>query len=160
MLLTAYRNFNDTKPRSTGTALQKRPPCYEEIDAVLGNKATTMPSRFISVTGTGSNTSTDDSNSGTFDDEVPLEDLMNATNIPISTSKKTLAGSSGLFSGEQNESSLSNENADDENSLGNENFGNEAGCSTSTDKNNPSSSCFKKKIQTKSAQDLICCLTD
>ena len=85
---------------------------------------------------------------------------MNATNIPISTSKKTLAGSSGLFTGEQNESSLINENADDKNSLGNENVGIEASCLTSTGKNNPSSSFFKKKIQAKSAQDLICCLTD
>ena len=40
---TAYRNFNDTKRRSTGTALQKKPPCYEEIDAVLGDIPTTMP---------------------------------------------------------------------------------------------------------------------
>ena len=118
-----------------------------------------MPSHLTSSSGTGSNIPTDDSDSDAFDDEVPPEDLMNATNIPISTSKKTLAGSSRRLTGEHNESSLSNENADDENSLGNENIGNEASCSTSTIKNNPSSF-HLKKIQIKSAQDLICCLTD
>ena len=55
------------------------------------------------------NIPTDDSDSDTFDEEKPLEDLMNATNIPISTSKKTLAGSSRPLTGEQNESSLSTE---------------------------------------------------
>ena len=36
----------------------------------------------------------------TFDDDkLPLEDLINATNIPISTSKKTLAGSSRPLTG-------------------------------------------------------------
>ena len=43
---------------------------------------------------------------------------MNATNIRISTSKKTLAESTRPLTGEQNKSSLGNENADDENSLG------------------------------------------
>ena len=41
-LVTAYRNFNDNKRRGTGTAPPKKPPCYEEIDAVLGDKPTTM----------------------------------------------------------------------------------------------------------------------
>ena len=61
-----------------------------------------MPFHLISSSGTGSNIPTDNSDSDRFDDEVPLEDMMNATNIPISTSKKTLAGSSGLLIGEQN----------------------------------------------------------
>ena len=43
------------------------------------------------------------------------EDPMNATNIPISTSKKTFSGRSGPLTGEQNESSLSNKNADNGN---------------------------------------------
>ena len=105
-LLTAYRNFNDTKRTSIGTAPQKKPPCYEEIDAVLGDKPTTIPSHLISSSGTSSNIPTDDSNSDTFDEEERLEDLMNATNISISTSKKNLAGSSRPLTGEQNESSL------------------------------------------------------
>ena len=136
-LLTAYWNFNDIKRRSTGTAPQKKPTCCEEIDAVLGVKPTTMPSHLISSSGTGSNVPTDDSNSETFDDEVPLEDLTNATNISISNDKKTLAWSSRPLTREQNESSLSDENADDENSFGNKNVGNEASCSTSTAKNDP-----------------------
>ena len=72
-LLTAYRNFNDTKRRSTGTAPQKKSPCYEGIDAILGDKPTTMLSHLISSSGTGSNIPTDDSDSITFDDddEVP-----------------------------------------------------------------------------------------
>ena len=45
------------------------------------------------------------------------EDPMNATNIPISTSKKTFSGRSGPLTGEQNESSLSNKNADNGNLL-------------------------------------------
>ena len=138
-------NFNDTKRRSTGTALQKKPPYYEEIDAVLGGKPTTIRSCLISSSGIGSNIPTDDSDSDTFDDEVPLEYPINATNIPISSSKKILAGSSRPLTGEQNESSLSNENVDNENSFGRENVGNEASCSTSTAKNNRSSFYFKKK---------------
>ena len=85
-----------------------------------------MPSHLISSSGIGSNIPTDDSDPDSFDDEVPLEDLINATNISISTSKKTLAESSRLLTGEQNESSLGNENGDDENFLGNENVGNDA----------------------------------
>ena len=46
-LLSAYRNFNDTKRRITGTVPQKKPPCFEEIDAVLGDKPTTIPSHLI-----------------------------------------------------------------------------------------------------------------
>ena len=42
---------------------------------------------------------------------------MNATNIPISTSKKTFSGKSGPLTGEQNESSLSNKNVDNGNLL-------------------------------------------
>ena len=68
---------------------------------------------------------------------------MNATNIRVSNNKKTLAGSRRPLTGEQNESSLSNENAGGENSLGNENFGNEASFSTSTIKNHPRSFDFK-----------------
>ena len=45
------------------------------------------------------------------------EDPMNATNIPISTSKKIFSGRSGPLTGEQNESSLSNKNADNGNLL-------------------------------------------
>ena len=62
-LLTAYRNINDTKRGSFGTAPQKKPPRYEEIDAALGEKPTTMPSHFISSSGTGSNIPTDDNDS-------------------------------------------------------------------------------------------------
>ena len=75
---------------------------------------------------------TDDSHSDSLDDEVPLEGLMNATNIPISTSKNTLAGSSRPPTQGQNESSLGKENANDENSLGNKNVAKKASCSTST----------------------------
>ena len=53
-----------------------------------------------------SNIPTNDSDSDTFDEEVPLKDLNNAINIPISTSKKTLAGSSRRLTGKQNETSL------------------------------------------------------
>ena len=84
-----------------------------------------MPSHLISSSRTGSNIPTDDSVSDTFDNEVPVEDQINATNIPVSSSIKTLAGSSRPLTGEQNESSLSNESADDESSLGNENVDNE-----------------------------------
>ena len=84
-----------------------------------------MPSHLISSSRTGSNISTDDSVSDTFDNEVSVEDQINATNIPVSSSIKTLAGSSRPLTGEQNESSLSNESADDESSLGNENVDNE-----------------------------------
>ena len=104
--------------------LQKKPPCYEEINAALEEKPATMSSHLISSSGTGSNIQADDRNSDTFDDKVLLEDLRNTLNIPISTNKKSLAGSSRQLTGEQNESSLSNKNAGDENSLGNENFGN------------------------------------
>ena len=78
-----------------------------------------MLSHLISSSGTCSNIPTDDSDSITFDDdnEVPLEDPMNAANIPISTSKKTFSGGSGPLTGEQNESSLSNKNADNGNLL-------------------------------------------
>ena len=74
---------------------------------------------------------------------------MNATNILISTSKKTLPGSSGPLTGEQNESLLSNENADYKNSLGKENVGNDSSCSTFTVKNNPSSFYFEKNSNKK-----------
>ena len=118
-----------------------------------------MPLHLISSSGTGSNNPTNDSYSDTFDDEVFSEDLMNATNIPILTRKKSLAGDSRPLTGMQNESFLSNENAADESSLGNEIVGNEVSCSNSAVKNNPSSF-YLKKNQTKRAQDLICCLTD
>ena len=48
---------------------------------------------------------------------------MNATNISISSIKKTLAGSSKLLYGDQLESSLGNKNTDDKCFLGNENVG-------------------------------------
>ena len=81
---------------------------------------------------------------------------MNATNILISTSKKTLPGSSGPLTGEQNESLLSNENADYKNSLGKENVGNDSSCSTSTVKNNPSSFYFEKNSNKKrSGPDML-----
>ena len=67
-LLTAYRNFNDTKRWSTGTARQKKPPCSKEINAVLGNKPISMPSHLIS-SGTGSNIPNDDSDLDAFDDK-------------------------------------------------------------------------------------------
>ena len=67
-------NFNHTKCKSAGTAPQKKPPCYEEIAAVVGGKPTTILSHLISSSGTGSNIPTDDCESGTFDNEVPLED--------------------------------------------------------------------------------------
>ena len=57
---------------------------------------------------------------------------MNSTNIPISTSKKTPAGSSRSLTEEQNKYSL-----------GNENVGTEVSCLTSTVTNNPSSFYFK-----------------
>ena len=85
-LPTAYRNLNDNRCRSTGTASQKKRPCYEEYDAVLGDKPKTRPSHLTLSGESGSNVSIDDSDSDSFDDEVLLEDLMNATNIPISTS--------------------------------------------------------------------------
>ena len=51
-LLASYMNFNHTKSKSTGTAPQKKPPCYEEIDAVVGDKPTTILSHLISSNGT------------------------------------------------------------------------------------------------------------
>ena len=118
-----------------------------------------MPSHLISSSRTGSNIPTDDSDSDTFDDEVPVEDQINATNILVSSSIKTLAGSSRPLTGEQNESSLSNESADDENSLGNENVDNEQVARLLHSKTTQIVF-ISKKVQTKSAQDLICCLTD
>ena len=155
MLLTAYRNFNYTKRWRTGTAPQKKPPCYEEIDAALEDKPTTMPSHLISSSETSSNIPTDNDDLDIFDNEVPLEDLINATNIPTSTSKTTLAVSCRRLNVEQNESSLSNENADDENSLGNENVGNEASCLISTVKNHPGSFYFKKNSNKKHSRSNI-----
>ena len=77
---------------------------------------------------------------------------MNVTNIPVSTSKKTVAGSSrpllevvDCLLGKHNESFVVNENANGKYSLGNEHVANEAGCSTFMFKNNPSSFYFKKQ---------------
>ena len=83
--------------------------------------------------------------------------MMNSTNISIST------GNSRPLTEEKNEYSLGNKNVDDENSSRNENVVNEVSCLASTVTNNPS--CFyfkiiKIKTKNKSAQDLICCLTD
>ena len=41
-LVPAQWNFNDTKPRSTGTVPPMKPPCYENINAVLEEKPTTL----------------------------------------------------------------------------------------------------------------------
>ena len=111
-----------------------------------------MPSHLISSSETSSNIPTDNDDLDTFDNEVPLEDLINATNIPTSTSRKTLAVSSRWLNVEQNKSSLSNENVDDENSLDNENVGNEASCPISTVKNHPGSFYLKRKFKQKALE--------
>ena len=105
--------FYDNNSRSTGKVPEKKSPCYEEIDAILGDKPTTMPTLLISSSGTSSNISTDNSDSDSTDDEVPLQEL-NSTNVPVSTSRKPVAGSRKPFTEDQNKYSLGNENADDE----------------------------------------------
>ena len=54
----------------------------------------------------GSNIPTDDCDSDSSDDELALQDWMNGTNIPTSTSKKAFAGSSRRLTGKQIKSSL------------------------------------------------------
>ena len=85
----SHKNFNDTKGSSTGTAPWKKPPCYEEVDAVLGDEPTTISLHLISSSGTGSDWSvgSNDSDSDAFDDEGALKNLMDATNVPISVCK-------------------------------------------------------------------------
>ena len=35
-LVSAYRHYKDTKRNSTGTAPPKKPPCFAELDIILG----------------------------------------------------------------------------------------------------------------------------
>lgn len=57
---------------------------------------------------------------------------MSSINVSVLTNKKTLAGSSGPLTEEQNKYSLGDENANDKNYLGITNVGNETRCLTST----------------------------
>ena len=42
-LTSACRTYLDSKRNTTGTAPSKKPPCFDELDAILSDKPTTMP---------------------------------------------------------------------------------------------------------------------
>ena len=91
-LITAYRNYRDVKRNSTGAAPPKMPPCYEEIDNILGDKPTTLPSHLISSSGSGGGLNVADDNgsesSEDVNDDITLQELINSTQIPIATNSE------------------------------------------------------------------------
>ena len=50
-LTSAYRTYLDSKRNTTGTAPSKKPPCFDELDAILSDKPTTMPHFLTSSSG-------------------------------------------------------------------------------------------------------------
>ena len=50
-LTSAYRTYLDHKRNSTGTSPSKKPPCFNELDAILSDKPRTMPHFLASSSG-------------------------------------------------------------------------------------------------------------
>ncbi|XP_047141536.1 zinc finger and SCAN domain-containing protein 29 [Hydra vulgaris] len=51
-LTSAYRNYLDNKRNTSGTGPSKKPSCFDEIDKVLSDKPTTLPTFLKSSSGT------------------------------------------------------------------------------------------------------------
>nr|XP_047133744.1 uncharacterized protein LOC124811759 [Hydra vulgaris] len=51
-LTSAYRNYLDNKRNTSGTGPLKKPSCFDEIDKVLSDKLTTLPTFLKSSSGT------------------------------------------------------------------------------------------------------------
>ena len=89
-LVSAYRHYKDTKRNSTGTAPPKKPPCFEELDCILGDKPTTAPPHLISSTRNYNTEGIDDDDSiSSFDDNVTFEQLMQQSDLPVATDDQT-----------------------------------------------------------------------
>ena len=85
----------DSKRNTSGTALSKKPPCFDELDTILSDKPTTMP-HFLAnssgVTDEGSEEpdSFDGENLDTSDIDMAVE-ILNSTQINILSSAPSLA---------------------------------------------------------------------
>ena len=89
-LVSAYRNYKDTKRNSTGTAPSKKPPYFEELDCILGEKPTTAPPHLISSTVNDNTKVINDNDSNlSFDDDVTLQQFMQQSNLPVATVDQT-----------------------------------------------------------------------
>ena len=84
-LVNAYRHYKDAKRNHTGTAPPKKPPCFEELDVILGEKPTTLPTHLISSTKSASSVENSRDSDSSVDDDVPLEDLIRSGDLPIET---------------------------------------------------------------------------
>ena len=85
----------DSKRNTSGTALSKKPPCFDELDTILSDKPTTMP-HFLAnssgVTDEGSEEpdSFDGENLATSDIDI-AEEVLNSTQINILSSAPSSA---------------------------------------------------------------------
>ena len=89
-LTSAYTTYLDSKRNTTGTVPYKKPPCFDELDAILSDKPTVMPhfsANFSRVTGEGSKEpdSFDGENLATSDIDM-AEEILNSIQINILSS--------------------------------------------------------------------------
>ena len=110
---TTYRTYLDSKRNTTRTAPSKKPPCFDELDAILNYKPTTMPHVLASSSGVivideGSEEpdSFDGENLPTSDIDM-TEEILNSTQINILSSVPLPAANPAPSEEESSESSSS-----------------------------------------------------
>ena len=82
-----YRTYLDSKENITGTAPSKKPPCFDELDAILSDKPTTMLHFLASSSGV-TDEGSEESNSFDGENLAALykdmaEKILNSTQINI-----------------------------------------------------------------------------
>ena len=88
-LTSAYRNYLDVKRNTTGTAPPKKPPCFDELDIVLSDKPTTLPTFIRSSSGSIADDWNEESDlTSDVEDKTHslTEDILNSTHIDMASS--------------------------------------------------------------------------
>ena len=111
-LTSAYRNYLDVKRNKTGSAPPRKPPCFDQLDDILGDKPTTYPHHLKSSSTTTTCSEFDEQKNTNnfqylFDDsvantDIASESLLNNSEIPIDC----VSVESGSISDNSNNSSL------------------------------------------------------
>ena len=86
-LISAYRTYLDSKRNTIGIAPSKKPPCFDELDAILSDKPTAMPHSLASSSGvTDEGNAKPDNFNGenlaTSDIDM-AEEILNSTHINV-----------------------------------------------------------------------------
>ena len=110
-LTSTYRTYLASKRNTTGTALSKKPPCFDELDTILSNKPTTMPyflasSSGVTDEGSAEPDSFDGENLATSDIDI-AEEILNSTQINILSLAASPAANPATSEQESSESSSS-----------------------------------------------------